>query len=119
MTTKPRVFANLNNIPTVKIIEILNSAPYYVTDKGTDYGPVADELQNILWERQAKAINHFKAIKGLMAVQAEAQDYELPPIPSECDEGLAAQFDYEDVPPEFSYCAVTGEVKTIHPVLPF
>lgn len=53
MTTKPK-YQNLKNIPTVKIVEILNSAPYYVTDKGTDYGPVKDELERILWERQGK-----------------------------------------------------------------
>lgn len=59
MTTNTPRYSNLKNIPTVKIEEILNSAPYYTTDKGTDYGPVKEELERILWERQGKEDFNF------------------------------------------------------------
>lgn len=54
MTTNTPRYSNLKNIPTNKIVQILDSAPYYTTDIGTDYGPVEDELKRILWERQSR-----------------------------------------------------------------
>lgn len=57
MTTKPR-YQNLKFIPTVKIEEILSTA-YSTTDRGTDYGPVKEELERILWERQGKEDFNF------------------------------------------------------------
>ena len=44
---------NLKFIPTWKIVEILNH-PYCQGIDGKDYGPYKEELQDILWQRQAK-----------------------------------------------------------------
>jgi hypothetical protein len=118
MSTK-RVFKNLKNITTAKIVEIL-STPYCTTDKGTDYGPVADELKGLLWERQgreadekAKQLEKEMALYSLMQVQSCIQDPDLPPIPSECDEGWSGQNDYTNEPPLFLYLPLTGTVLTL------
>lgn len=85
MTTLPR-YSNLKNIPTVKIQEILDSAPYYTTDKGTDYGPVKEELERILWERGNRA-QKWELVKGkhkgdLDKALAEMEAREImPPVP--------------------------------------
>jgi len=46
-------YTNLRCIPTKKIIEILDN-PHYLSSSGKDFGPVVDELRDILWERQSK-----------------------------------------------------------------
>ena len=51
---------NLHKIPTWKIAEILNHPNCQGID-GKDYGPVKEELESVLWERQAK--NCDKEIK--------------------------------------------------------
>lgn len=86
MTTNSPRYSNLKNIPTNKIVQILDSAPYYTTDKGTDYGPVADELKRILWERGNRA-QKWQLVKGkhhgdLDKALAEMEAREImPPVP--------------------------------------
>lgn len=50
-------YRNLKNIPTAKLIQILDS--HHTTGiNGADYGPVKEELQQILWERQSRSNDH-------------------------------------------------------------
>ena len=44
---------NLKFIPNWKIVEILNH-PYCQGIDGKDYGPFKEELQDIIWQREAK-----------------------------------------------------------------
>ena len=48
-----KAYKNLHAIPTKTISAIL-SHPYAQGIDGADYWPVKEELQNILWERQAR-----------------------------------------------------------------
>jgi hypothetical protein len=47
---------NLKFIPTWKIQEILDE-PYNRGVNGKDYGPVKEELEQILWKRQGKNLD--------------------------------------------------------------
>lgn len=48
---------NLKFIPTWKIIEILDE-PYNRGVNGKDYGPVKEELEQIVWERQNRDLEN-------------------------------------------------------------
>ena len=62
-------YSNLHCIPTKKIIEILDN-PHYLSSSGKDFGPVADELRDILWERQSSE----KLARGLKKLYNERLD---------------------------------------------
>lgn len=49
MTKKAR--RPYQTMPTSKLKEILDSAPYYTTEKGTDYGPQAHLIEAEYWHR--------------------------------------------------------------------
>jgi hypothetical protein len=122
-------YKNLRFIPTWKLEAILDH-PHTQGIDGRDYGPVREELEQILWERKQRlqewtlrkqmhgldrAIKEMSpASKGPLKEKAAKVLAPIPEIPASCDEGI----------PEFPTLEVwamnDGELLVIPPViLPF
>ena len=71
-------YTNLRYIPTKKIIEILDN-PHHLSSSGKDFGPVIDELRDILWERQSRQ----KAMSKIEEYEAYSDHNNLPPFNKE------------------------------------
>jgi len=63
-------YKNLKYIPTWKIKEILDSN-YTKGINGRDYGPMKEEMEAILWERQSKVFDI-----NMKKQENELQEYE-------------------------------------------
>ena len=71
------------HIPTKKIKEILNNRETYCTYIGTDYGGYVEELQEVLWSRESKAMD--RRIRNFEDLQNSYEDFldseGVPPFP--------------------------------------
>ena len=86
-----RRYPDVKYISTKKLEEILNSAPYYVTDIGTDYFDRKEEIQNVLWNRQQRETEReMRQIENehIERLKIEARELNLKWCPK-CDQALA------------------------------
>lgn len=130
--SKPR--RPYQNMPTKKLKEILDSAPYYTTEIGTDYGPIAHLIEAEYWHRMEtakdkmektasrdydrhqliKEMNKPKLPKGTTDFQI---DNELPPLPPDKVEDIPvieSKFDVKELSFEELKAHLDAEIYTVN-----